>query len=29
MLAPEEPGIGVELDPAAVERYATERVTTA
>jgi len=29
MIAPESPGIGVELDPEAVERYATERVTTA
>ena len=29
MVAPEEPGIGVELDQAALERYATERLTTA
>jgi L-alanine-DL-glutamate epimerase-like enolase superfamily enzyme len=29
MVAPEEPGIGVELDRAALERYATERLTTA
>lgn len=28
MIAPETPGLGVELDPAAVERYATERLTT-
>ena len=27
--APNSPGIGVELDPAAVERYAVERLTTA
>jgi L-alanine-DL-glutamate epimerase-like enolase superfamily enzyme len=27
MIAPEEPGIGVELDQSAVERYATERLS--